>query len=207
MPNDKQVNSNGDKADEASPLHKLLGLTPEQVRREIIEEGYDPDEKVAAMRRLGVVLAAQYAPQIERERTVGSVPFAKSYPIFDEAVAAGEPEWTGITGNSNDASLFAIMGGGSPEEFMWARVSGWSMRDAGIKHGDVVLVNRKAEPKDGDVVLAHLAGRGQLVKRIRLVGHKTAVLESANPDFADIAVNDPSEMSIHGVVVGRAGTL
>ena len=80
------------------------------------------------------------------------------------------------------------------------------MRDAGINDGDVVLVNIKLEAKDGDIVLADLAGQGQVIKRLCKRRGKVS-LESANPDFAPIAVDDVASMRVHGVVVGRAGAV
>ena len=92
-----------------------------------------------------------------------------------------------------------------PAQMMWARVSGWSMRDEGIRDGDMVLVDRSREPRDGDIVLAHLAGQGQVVKRLRVRSNAAAALESANPDFDAIEINEPTDLAIHGVVIGRAG--
>lgn len=57
--------------EEPSELHKLMGITPEQVRRELIEQGIDPEAEVEAMRRLGRVLTAKFAQQIEREAAMG----------------------------------------------------------------------------------------------------------------------------------------
>jgi len=189
----------------ASPLHKLLGVTPEQVRQEMIDEGVDPDAEIAAMRRLGRVLAAKYAPQIAHERAATERRAAKAYPMFEEAVAAGHPEWIGADSQSRQASFLDIIDRGDPENLMWARVSGLSMRDEGIMDGDVVLVDLKAEPKDGDVIVAHVEGQGQVVKRLRLTGINTAWLESANPDYHPIFVDDASTLTIHGVVIGRGG--
>ena len=81
------------------------------------------------------------------------------------------------------------------------------MRDASIKDGDLVLIDRSRQARDGDLVLAFLAGQGQMVKRLRLLGDRGAMLESANPDFAPIHVPDAAALTIHGVVVARAGKL
>jgi SOS-response transcriptional repressor LexA len=194
-------------ADAMTPLHKIMGRSPAQIREELVAMGYDPAEQVQALRRLGRVMAAKFAPQIEAERCADARPTLAGYPLFEEAVAAGIPEWVGSSGTSTNSTLIALLGGGDPSRYFWARVSGWSMRDAGIKDGDVVLVSRKGEPKDGDIVLAHLAGQGQLIKRLRIPNRSVAHLESANPDFATIVVDDPTSMTIHGVVVGHAGAM
>lgn len=197
--------ANSKKLDGLSEIHKLLGMTPAEVRQELIDRGYDPEEEVAKMRRLGRVLAAKFGDQIEREARMPREA-AKSFPIFEEAVAAGHPIWADRSEACGEASLFDLLSDAPPEHTMWARVSGWSMRDAAVRDGDLVLVNTRAEPKDGDIVLAHLAGLGQVVKRLRLRDGRVA-LESANPDFEPIEVEDPATLRIHGVVIGRAGTV
>lgn len=191
--------------EELSELHKLMGITPEQVRRELIEQGIDPEAEVEAMRRLGRVLAAKFAPQIEREAAMGHQ-LSMPLPYFEEAVAAGSPAWAAGQDAPGKASILDVMGRGSAQDTILARVSGWSMRDAGINDGDVVLVNTKLEAKDGDIVLADLAGQGQVIKRLCKRRGKVS-LESANPDFAPIPVDDVASLRVHGVVVGRAGAL
>lgn len=191
-------------AQEMSELHKLLGITPAEVRQELIDQGIDPEAEVAALRRLGQVLAAKFAPQIERERLMRLAPAAKPFRRFEETVACGAPVWAEGSAAPEAASLLDVIAETTPEDAIWARVAGWSMRDEGINDGDMVLVNTKAEARDGDLVLAHLEGQGQVVKRLRK--HRDhVVLESANPDFAPIVVEDPAILRIHGVVVGRAG--
>ena len=188
----------------SSPIHELLGMTPQQVREETIAQGEDPAAVVEAMRRLGRVMAAKYAGQIDRESALATLASQRA-PIFEEAVAAGAPAWAGCAESSRSASLMDIFGRDGTSGVMWVRVVGWSMRDVGIRDGDVLLVDAKAVPKDGDIVVAHLQGQGQVVKRLSLRGGSGATLESANPDFAPIALDDASSLRIHGVVVGRAG--
>lgn len=188
-----------------SDIHVLIGLTPAEVLQDALDAGVDPRAEVEAMRRLGRVLAAQYAPQIEREM-LHLPESSKQFPIFGEAVAAGAPAWTGSSYDGRQASLLDVLRDGDPETVIWARVSGWSMRDEGIHDGDMVLVDTKAEAKDGDIVLAHIAGQGQVVKRLRR-DDGGARLESANPDFAPIHLDESTSLTIHGVVIGRAGRM
>jgi DNA polymerase V len=182
---------------------EISKMTEAELRADLVAQGVDPDAEIAAMRRLGRVMAAKYAPQIERERLLPP-DLSKRFPMFAEAVAAGAAAWAESPAPSEETSILDVLAGATKEDTILARVSGWSMRDAGIKDGDLVLVNVKQEAKDGDVVLAHLAGEGQVVKRLRVVGARVT-LESANPDFAPILVEDSASLRIHGVVVGRAG--
>ncbi len=63
-------------------------------------------------------------------------------------------------------------------------VKGDSMIDAGIHEGDLVIVERKGEPKDGDIVIADVDG-GFTMKYFRKRGGKT-YLEPANKKYKPI---------------------
>ena len=58
------------------------------------------------------------------------------------------------------------------------------MIDEGIKEGDLVLVERKGEPKDGDIVIAEVDG-GWTMKYYRKTGDKV-YLEPANKKYKPI---------------------
>lgn len=79
------------------------------------------------------------------------------------------------------------------------RVSGDSMRDAGIYDGDELIVNRALRPRDMSVVVAILDGE-LTVKRIRTTA-RGVVLQADNADYPDITVGELSELEIWGVVV------
>ncbi|KND48907.1 MAG: repressor LexA [Parcubacteria bacterium C7867-005] len=63
-------------------------------------------------------------------------------------------------------------------------VKGDSMIDEGIKEGDLVLVERKGEPKDGDIVIAEVDG-GWTMKYFRKRAGKI-YLEAANKNYKPI---------------------
>jgi len=48
-----------------------------------------------------------------------------------------------------------------PATFLW-KVDGNSMRDAGIFHGDLIVVDRSLSPVDGDIVVATVHGERSL---------------------------------------------
>lgn len=84
-----------------------------------------------------------------------------------------------------------------PHVFL-ARTSGYSMRDRGISDGDLIVIDRKAKPLHGSIVVAVvdneftckvLYRRGGLVK-----------LLAANPDYPDIVPKEAQEIQIWGVV-------
>lgn len=199
----KQHNS-----EKLSPLHELLNTTPSQVDADLLAAGIDPDEAVAAMRRLGDTMASKYATQLAREKSANPG-FAKPFPLCEESVAAGVPAYALADASvpTRKASLNQLLESHEPESTMWVVVQGWSMRDIGINDGDHVLVDTKVEPKDGDLVVAYIHGSGQVVKRLRVSEDDGVVLHSANPDFEPIPVGDSSNIRIHGKVIARAGTV
>ena len=76
------------------------------------------------------------------------------------------------------------------------KVQGHSMRDAGILPGDMLLVERGAAPRDGDIVIAQV-DREWTMKYFRKRG--TAVfLEAANKDYQPI--HPQEELQIAAVV-------
>lgn len=193
-----------EKSPRMTELHRYLNVTPEQVDRELREQGIDPALEVASLRRMGRVLSAQFAAQAAQEY-IGASPMSKQFPRYEEAVAAGQPAWAGAAESPGGSSILDIVRQSDPATTIWAPVSGWSMRDAGINDGDLVLVDTRREARDGDIVVAHIAGEGQVVKRIRMSKGAPIVLESANPDFAPRIIDDPLNLRIHGVVIGRVG--
>jgi len=76
------------------------------------------------------------------------------------------------------------------------RVTGNSMIDAGIFEGDLVVVDMKKTPRDGDVVVA-LVDSGNTLKRLIKKDGKT-YLKAENKDYSDIYPEN--ELSIQGVV-------
>lgn len=63
-------------------------------------------------------------------------------------------------------------------------VKGDSMIDEGIREGDLVLVERKGEPKEGDIVIAEVDG-GWTMKYFRKKGNQI-YLEPANKKYKPI---------------------
>ncbi|MFO8099162.1 MAG: translesion error-prone DNA polymerase V autoproteolytic subunit [Salinibacter sp.] len=78
------------------------------------------------------------------------------------------------------------------------RVSGSSMREAGIHDGDLLVVDRAVEPADGHVVVAALDGE-LTVKRLR-VHEGQAVLVPENAQHEPIPIGEQQDLVIWGVV-------
>ena len=72
------------------------------------------------------------------------------------------------------------------------------MKDAGIQEGDLVIVERKNNAREGDIVVAELDGEWTL-KYLRK-GSQGFYLEAANDEYPDLY---PSEdLKIGGIVRG-----
>jgi repressor LexA len=78
------------------------------------------------------------------------------------------------------------------------RVSGQSMRDAGILDGDLVAVRRQQTAENGQIIVA-MIGDEATVKRFERHEDHVALIP-ANPDFAPIEVRDGFHVA--GRVVG-----
>src|SRR6185312_1810429 len=85
-----------------------------------------------------------------------------------------------------------------PQATFLLRVSGDSMREAGIFDGDTLVVDRAVKPRhnhivvavvDGDFTVKYLHQRGGRIK-----------LKAANPTFADIIPGDGQTIEVWGVV-------
>ena len=81
------------------------------------------------------------------------------------------------------------------------RITGESMRGAGILDGDLVVVDRSVEAKSGHIVVAVCHGE-MTIKRLRLLRGGRAVLQAENPDFPEFVLGEEAPAEIWGVVVG-----
>ena len=77
------------------------------------------------------------------------------------------------------------------------KVKGDSMIDAGIVEGDMVLVERRSEAKNGEIVIAEVDG-GWTMKYFRKVGNKV-MLVPANKKYKTIIPQE--ELTIAAVVI------
>lgn len=117
-------------------------------------------------------------------------------PLFTSTVAAGFPspaddyvdKWL-------DLNELLVP---EKESTFFVRVKGESMLDANIHPGDLLIVDRSREAKDGDVVIAVVDGE-LTVKRLSLTGNTVALIP-ANPVFPPIHLKDGQELMVWGIV-------
>ena len=87
-----------------------------------------------------------------------------------------------------------------PETTFYAHVEGDSMRDAGILDGDIVVVDRSLEPKNGDFIVAYIDNEYTLKEFKMDANGQCAWLIPHNPDFQPIRVDKDSNFQVWGVV-------
>ena len=116
-------------------------------------------------------------------------------PFFSEAVSAGFPSPAqDYVERSLDLNELCIS---HPAATFFVRAEGLSMVDAGIRPGDILIVNRALTAATGDVVVASLYGEFT-VKELDLTG--PAMLRPHNQEMKPILIPETADAEIIGVV-------
>ena len=136
------------------------------------------------------------------DTTVFPVPFdpvALALPLLGRLLAAGFPSPADdYLEGEIDLSRFLIE---RPAATYLMRVTGESMKLAGILDGDLVVVDKSVTPQTGHVVVAVVNG-DMTIKRLRRLKDGRAVLMPENPDFPDFIIGEELPAELWGVVVG-----
>lgn len=85
-----------------------------------------------------------------------------------------------------------------PQATFLIRARGESMREAGIEDGDVLVIDRAINPKNGHVVVAVI--EGEFVCKTLSIRAGRMKLKSANPGYPDIVPKDSQTVEVWGVV-------
>jgi repressor LexA len=92
---------------------------------------------------------------------------------------------------------------GSGEHFA-LEVKGDSMIEAGINHGDIVVIQEQPTAQNGDIVVALIEGEEATLKTFRRRG-TTVALEAANPAYQTRIYQD-HQVQVQGKLVGLIRT-
>ncbi|MCY1264120.1 Protein UmuD [compost metagenome] len=84
------------------------------------------------------------------------------------------------------------------------RIRGDSLKDLGILDGDIAVVDRSVEARQGQVVVAVV--RGEFTAKILMFEGGVPVLRAANDGYPDIRLRDDEELEVFGVVTGIVRT-
>jgi len=85
-----------------------------------------------------------------------------------------------------------------PAATFYARVKGRSMIDAGIQDGDLLIIDKALEPKDGDIAVCFIDGEFTL-KRLA-VKEDGVYLMPANAEFKPIRITEENEFLVWGML-------
>jgi len=159
------------------------------------------EDHLRALEKKGALEIQPGASRGLRLKEFPGVPVQGLLPLVGR-VAAGAPLLAAAHIEAHyrvDPDLFA------PRADYLLRVTGLSMRDAGILDGDLLAVHKTAEARSGQIVVARLSGLPGdevTVKRLKRQG-RDLLLVAENPDFAPIVV-DPrrTAFAIEGIDVG-----
>ena len=118
-------------------------------------------------------------------------------PLFITAVQAGFPspadDYIDRTLDLNELLIR------HPAATFFIRAAGDSMTGAGIRNGDILIVDRAEAPRSGSIIIAVIDGE-LTVKRLVKKGN-TVSLVPENPEYKTIEISPESGFEVWGVVI------
>lgn len=124
-------------------------------------------------------------------------------PLFSSTVEAGfpSPAEDYIEGHLDLNEYFVS----NPPSTFYVKVSGQSMKNAGIFPGDILIIDRSITPVDKKIVIA-IIDNELVVKRLRIFDSHIE-LHSENEDYQPLVIEQSQNLSIWGVVIGSVRKL
>ena len=86
----------------------------------------------------------------------------------------------------------------NPAATFMAYANGNSMLHAGIHHGDILIIDRSLNARDGDIIIAVLHG-DFTVKQLSIIDD-TLLLIPQNPQYSSIQVSSEMDFEVWGIV-------
>ena len=87
----------------------------------------------------------------------------------------------------------------NPAATFMAYANGNSMVRVGIHHGDILIIDRSLDARDGDIIIALLYGEF-VVKQISIIDD-ILFLVPKNPQYSSIQITPEMEFEVWGVVI------
>ncbi len=127
---------------------------------------------------------------------------SRPLPIFP--LAAGYSVWPSAAQDylQEELDLNKYLIGNRKASVFLFRIGGESMRDAGILHDDVIIVDCSLPVQDGHIVVASLFG--QFTCKYYRKTSRGIWLQAANPDFKPIKITEEMEFRVFGRYDGLA---
>jgi len=117
-------------------------------------------------------------------------------PYVDEGIAAGFPspaqDYMELTLDLNKELIK------HPSATFYGRVKGTSMKDAGIEDGDILVIDRSLEYRNGMTAVCFIDGEFT-VKKLKLDEGKVFLIP-ANDEFEPIEITADNEFIVWGIV-------
>ena len=121
---------------------------------------------------------------------------SKEIPYFSGGIKAGFPspaaDFDGTKINLDKVLVKNF------EATFYAKVDGSSMTGAGIDDGDIMIIDRSLEPKDGKIAVCFIDGEFT-VKRIK-IEKDYLLLMPENSSFQSIKVTEDNKLIVWGIV-------
>ncbi len=121
---------------------------------------------------------------------------AISLPFVDEGIAAGFPspaqDYMDLALDLNKELIK------HPSATFYGRVKGTSMQDANIDDGDILVIDRSLEYRNGMTAVCFIDGEFT-VKRLK-IEKKKVFLMPANNEFEPIEITNENEFMVWGIV-------
>ena len=117
-------------------------------------------------------------------------------PYIDQGISAGFPspalDFIDITIDLNKQLIK------HPSATFYGRVKGFSLKNAGIDNGDLMIIDRSLEPKNGKIAVCFIDGEFT-AKRIKMAENEIWLLPE-NEQFSPIRVTEENEFIVWGIV-------
>lgn len=135
-------------------------------------------------------------PRIKQFWSIEQAENAAEVPYFNIGIKAGFPNPAiNYKAESLDLNKYLVS---SPATTFCATVDGDSLADAGVDDGDIIIIDKSLEPKDGDLAVCYIDG-GFTLKYIK-VEKDVVMLIPANQKYTPIQITKDNEFLIWGIV-------
>ena len=86
----------------------------------------------------------------------------------------------------------------NPSSTFYGRVKGFSMKDAGVDNGDLLVIDKSLPYRNDALAVCYVDGEFTL-KRIKVEGGRI-ILVPANKDYQPIVINEAADFAVWGIV-------
>ncbi|MFZ3150212.1 MAG: transcriptional repressor LexA [Anaerolineaceae bacterium] len=139
--------------------------------------------------------AYQMADQLITIPLVGNIVAGEPMPVPPSDFSYYDPD-SGI-----DIARSLLPDSDSPDQLYALRVHGDSMIDAMVNDGDIVVMKKVDQARNGEMVAIWLADRDETTLKYFFLENGQVRLQPANPSMQPIIIEDPSVVEIQGKVV------